>query len=844
MAPTAVCTFFLQGRCRNGASCTFLHQNLQGSPKAVKVDQNWRQSGSKQKSQKETVLPVSTPRPSVRAPPPVDLFIPCKFFQAGYCMKGDSCTFQHVAPSSSIMPQKAEDEDRTRQLALPLVMPHKAGIDHSQTALRVMGATLSVVYGAGIEITSVTPASATSILTIHQLPENVEAQAVLDMLRPFDATLLPDAVRLTVLETSTYATVKLKDPAATEQAVASLDGLMYSGRSLSVKPYLPRGLSHLSPPVTRVSCTWYPPSKVATVSIYSSGARRVTAFVKGIKGKWVRGRQIDCIARGHTLSIGNLSPEVTRGDLTPLLKSMQVMGIDIHEPNYKSSADEVLAQAVSLFETNTRDIENCEILSLPDAPKTRAVVRFKTEAAAATAVRRYNGTKHSFLGDGPLYLQPLYTATFKIAADVHLATAQELAAIGSENKDSIRLKIFGGGQRAKKQLVTVRITGQKKTDVARIKALVGEILRGQLCTREGDSTPLWDPFFQSTTGIESVNDIARQTHTYIFCDKRKCQIFLFGTQDNREEASRKLHEALASSLEVGFHAINLDVGEWRDFIRNRVGPLRERFGSKIKINALKRSVEFKGSAKDLEVFRELLQSTISEGEDDLHVERNLGECPICFDTPDEPTEFSTESCSHMYCKACLIDYVKSTIDTRKFPIACVAMNAAQDGICGSGLGMPSASQILAPQELEGILAAAFIDYIRKHPTEYMYCPTANCNTVYKATADGKVLTCVDCLLEICTSCHIEAHDGETCAEYKAAHDPATVEREFTEWKARNGVKSCPRCKTDIQKASGCDHMTCVSCKAHICWKCMAVFDSSGPVYTHMNREHGSIGVEY
>ena len=61
---------------------------------------------------------------------------------------------------------------------------------------------------------------------------------------------------------------------------------------------------------------------------------------------------------------------------------------------------------------------------------------------------------------------------------------------------------------------------------------------------------------------------------------------------------------------------------------------------------------------------------------------------------------------------------------------------------------------------------------------------------------------------------------------------------FEKLKKEAGIKDCPECKTPLEKISGCNHITCVGCKAHMCWVCMMTFASGALVYDHMDKMHG------
>lgn len=724
--------------------------------------------------------------------------------------------------------------------------------------MRVMGATLAVSFGHGLEITNVGSATATSIITIHNLPLDTTAQATRELLVIFDGSLTTDTIRLIPLEDATYATVKMKDPATAGSAVSALDGMDYHGYRLSVKPYQPKGLSNLSQSSTRVSCSWFAASTVASVTFPTM--RQALRVWEATKGRRFHGRTVECkyptASRGDpTMSVGNLPPNVKTRELRNLIPGAE--SIFIHLPTYEITPEEVLAHVVSMVQQGPPEVESYEIVTQPNAPKIKAIIRFTSEGAASRAVLRYNGTKLDLIGNGPLYLQAIYSANFKTSRDVYRAVSADLAAIGMEHREKVRVSIFGaksidGNSR---NLVTIRLTGSKKSDVSEMKAVVGKVVRGQLCCEENGPKQLWDKFFTTTIGISKVNEIAHETKTYIYCDKRKCQIFLFGAEANRDRAIAMIHQTLTSVRENTVHEIPLAGWRWREFIRERLQPFREIFGQeKVNVNIVKRCIEFHGSAEELEQFRAVIGPTGNVGKGKAPASIRIdasGECPICFDTVEDPVRISSApECEHIYCTGCLKDYINSTVDTRKFPITCVGMSTADSNtLCGACLDLNVATRIPSTEELDNILHTAFTSYIRRRPNEFLYCPTANCSTVYcpppTNTKGGQVLTCVDCLLEICMTCNVEAHDGVTCEDYKiSTHHDENAEREYEEWKARNGVHACPKCKTDIQKISGCNHITCGSCKAHICWRCLAVFNQSEEVYTHMNKEHGSIGLGY
>lgn len=143
--PKLPCRFFLQNSCTRGETCQYSHDR--GSPSASRPTTvppstgSWRSATvpPSTRSWRPTAVPVPAKSGSSAAPalsfranvPAVDvstvrpraygqqpskatvvqdggegLFLPCKFFQKGFCSRGTSCKFVHVLAGNSQLPER------------------------------------------------------------------------------------------------------------------------------------------------------------------------------------------------------------------------------------------------------------------------------------------------------------------------------------------------------------------------------------------------------------------------------------------------------------------------------------------------------------------------------------------------------------------------------------------------------------------------------------------------------------------------------------------------------------------------------------------------------------------
>jgi hypothetical protein len=92
-----------------------------------------------------------------------------------------------------------------------------------------------------------------------------------------------------------------------------------------------------------------------------------------------------------------------------------------------------------------------------------------------------------------------------------------------------------------------------------------------------------------------------------------------------------------------------------------------------------------------------------------------------------------------------------------------------------------------------------------------FCPTVDCNTIVDLPLMTSKTKCPKCKRYFCKQCGLHWHKGMNCQE---AEDEI-----YAEWAEGKQVSRCPKCRTRIEKISGCDHMRCTICGYYYCYIC-------------------------
>jgi len=183
-------------------------------------------------------------------------------------------------------------------------------------------------------------------------------------------------------------------------------------------------------------------------------------------------------------------------------------------------------------------------------------------------------------------------------------------------------------------------------------------------------------------------------------------------------------------------------------------------------------------------------------------------CTICF-TDYQYSEGISLSCSHLFCKTCIVEYLKQEMESfNLLKIRCPQAN------CSTLLKDSEAKNILSPTLFEAY-STKKMQKIRSKDFSLKYCPKPGCARVY-TPKNGDFTKC-ECGTIICNKCFHEKHDNKTCLE--------VAQQEMELLGLGTDIKKCMICKTVVDRYEGCPHITCPVCDFEWCWICGREWDA-------------------
>ncbi|KAI1796666.1 hypothetical protein LXA43DRAFT_879382 [Ganoderma leucocontextum] len=839
-SPATICEFYNQGSCRFGDNCRFFHPRSPSGPSASR-------QGTRLDFGPRLVLdsPPHSPLPSSTS------FGSCKFYARGVCNKGEACPFPH--PGAALSKSNAPLLPATSVSSKPFDILESINMndvslgEQSSTDRAKLGC--KITYGPGACVQDVVTAFESHVVLLHNIPASLTHTQLIDMAEPFgalkSAIIIPprDSVsqplgRVEYLNThhAGRAASEIGKAMELRGAIARLDLRAAENGKAVLRS-------------TKAKLTWFAPSLAAWAHYPSlSKAREKAARLDGQS------------FHGTTIRATFQTPSWSqRSSFSVEFKGLPLNTSAVALKNFSGADSVALGSPSFMIEGSIRELRKalsaCGPLEAfdfvqPDKqkPKLVAFVQFADADAAERAVATLHNRRQTFLRGSPTFLELIHSVKYMLPFAQFQAVRKQVDAL-KEVLQTCKLRYHDKNEYGRDaEKVCIRAYGPDAKGLGRLKTEIELLLKGEPVL-DGDGQVAWHEHYSSASGRQLLDNVAAQTGTYIKCDARTRTLHLFGDQTGRGAAKARLLAVLAK-LKTQEHVLELEQEAFRRMLHGGFQELQTQFGDKVLFDVVRRRLVLRGEENSIRTIRDgvIRQQTSVQAATRLSSSPSDDTpCPVCFcDT----TDHLTLPCGHCYCRACLHHYLNSLGQSQgggsQVVATCLAETAQPDGFsraCGRGVPLDTIRSLLTPGEEERLLEAAFLSHIHSRPQEYHYCPTADCQTVYRASTDDTVLRCPSCLARICASCHVEFHEGLTCAAFKDNTSGGT--EAFRRWREEHGIKACPGCGADLEKSGGCNHMKCARCGTHMCWVCMKTFsdiDSSGGVYAHMRREHGGIGI--
>ncbi|KAI1474736.1 hypothetical protein F4774DRAFT_399548 [Daldinia eschscholtzii] len=763
--------------------------------------------------------------------------IRCRFFQQGWCQKGDSCPYLHAKDATS--------NDRLRSTSNKT---HAASTQEKTS--RTIGSAL-VHFGLGALVEDISLPSDFSTIQISDLPQDITKDYVLDLLRShnIDTPVEPE-VRIIHKPGISSALVKVRDPEFAKTAARKLSlqntPLVVQGKKPTATPvqnHIKSDSSTLRVDCCKVHISWHKPSKTVWLNFGNEGiARRVDNNFRAGEYK-VLDQIVHCNgpSRGETfhnplawtVCLTGVPGPATKSDIQASIihQADKPRGIQLGRPTYTDDDETSSAKVKSLF-MSIGPLDWWEFTPDTAGKRMNASARFQIEDDAREAATLLNKTPLPFNRNAKLTVQLVHMVKFKVHVKVYEAVQAQLKANIRAWKAAHLTYVAYPESNPPKWYRVLKLEGEEERQVAKAQDTISQIISGVVA--KDDHSTLWHPALRKNGVLfEQLSQIEQRNGIAIVRNKVKSQLQLYGSQKACEMSQVEIAKMIRDESSRRFD-IHLNEHEFSWALRGGLRSIEKRLGSEkvvFDITPTPKCITIIGTAKDYDIATSLVHGKV-EACMETKIQGNQ-DCSVCWNGAEDPIH---TQCGHVYCLDCFENLCFSAMKNDKITsISCVGGS----GNCSKTMGLSELQEHLSSSSFEDLLEESLNSYIRHNLDVFRYCPSADCGYIYRINAVPRVQICPKCHVHECTTCQVQ-HGTMSCGDYK---DKLTGGLEASEkWKQENGIKECPVCKTPIEKVDGCNHMSC-PCGRHICWVCLETFPVSNECYEHMRKAHKGIGLE-
>jgi hypothetical protein len=670
-------------------------------------------------------------------------------------------------------------------------------------------------------------------------------QAIADRLSSFDSRIDTARIRIVLSPKGKEMKVfvRMDDP---DFAISLSQKINEGGHSLNAQPVsIPKASN-----CRKLHVSWYKSTRTVSFNCASNeAATTITRKITEAKDRRIVGdvtcsvsRRLHQTKRGtyetsYRMSLSGVPSKTTEPQMRSVLLSQDIQPgrLDMGTLSYRATRYGVSQSIRSLLEEYGA-LESFYFNPNTSGKRLKAVALFRDEADAKSA-SVLNGKTLEIIGNGKVTVTLVHSTKLKIQSRIFTASTgrfeEEARVLRSKH-----LSVHFYPDRSA-SFTTLKVEGESADDVAEAHTNFNTIAKGVVI--RDDTAEVWHPMFGTKgIGYAKLKSLEKIHEVVIIIDKRRRKLIFHGPEGRLPDVMERI-KAVIDEGTFSRHELKLDDQQFTRMIRGDFKHFEETLGKHVAVfDVVSRTIVIEGTEDQ---YRKALKLVSNNSEfpspDAMDELPSLeGDCPICLCEADDPLR---ASCGHIYCLECFQDYCTSASSTtnQHFQIAC----PGSGGTCQAVFKLQELQDRLATETFEILLHQSFEAHVQRHPEAFHYCPTPNCEFVYrcapKDTTYPRQYECPNCFESVCPACHAN-HRGYSCAEYRDIKSGGY--EALRKLKAELNIKDCPRCNTAIEKTEGCNHMECGGCKTHICWVCMATFETGKLCYDHMSRDHGGFYV--
>ncbi|KAF9052364.1 hypothetical protein BDZ89DRAFT_1056723 [Hymenopellis radicata] len=687
----------------------------------------------------------------------------CSFHQQGFCKLGDDCQFLHEQSSNEPEPQApTQTYDTERRIWANIF-------------------NCNVRFGPGAIPEHIITSHDSNVVVISNL--SVAARDALDgLVTPYGLPLEPLQLTFDQANQMSVKIIMENSDVATE-VVAGLNGTECDSQKLVAELEDDDNLSAEIPGISRtLRLSW--PAPVIAIRLYYDNITKAKEKTAQFDKSVICGRAITATfqrpatnqAYGFAVVLSNVPPAA---DVDAILEQADCTTKSVTSPTYTLSEtrDQLLAELVA-FGTMRLDMVPHE----SSKAKVTAFATFSTTSAASTAAQALHLREYGFLGpppNGRLNVQHQYYVSYTVCHGALKAVAEDVEVLAMP--DCI-MRVHDeedpDGTEATDKDKIIRMASKEKMSFMRFKLSLDTLLRGELFVVDGKF--VWHEYFHLTSSLGALAKLNADHKVFIERDFLNGALRIHGTKDRREAAKCAILKML-KVVEQQQKEVVLQRHLLRALLGGGLEDLYSAFDAKkLELDLVARKLVVRLPEKDILLVEEQLSSMLPETAEGNPEEACCGLC----DLPVMENAFVLP-CGHTYDRSCLDSLLKSYIRLGFSGLRCRARVVDEEGgerDCEELISNDIYLLFLNEDERDKLLEASFVSYLRTDPdfgAGFYYCPKPHCPMVYRGSrrpAKGRGILCRVCgNSQICTYCHIDFHDGFTCAEYQAFLNDATKE---------------------------------------------------------------------